>query len=157
MTLLKSLLDKPIPRQLQADPIDAIFRRLGTYSRFGIILAVLWFVVNRPFWRHLFVALCAMAFATLMLPAKMMFFVRHAVLAFAVPFAAGLVAANLSRSGIGTVAARPVLIALAVGAYRTAADDPVTGEGRKNPVPSWEWRKSRTVDPRRVRARYIFG
>jgi hypothetical protein len=90
-------------------------------------LVAIWFVGNRPFWRHLFVALCAMAFATLMLPAEMMFFVRHPVLAFAVPVAAGFVAANLGRSAIGTVVAWTVLALLAVAAYRSADADPVTG------------------------------
>lgn len=124
MTLLKSLLEPSVPRQ---DPIDVVLTRLGVYSRLGIVLAVIWFVANRPFWRHLFVALCAMAFATLMLPADMMFFVRHPVLAFAIPVAAGYVAANLGRSGIGTVAACTVLAVLAIAAYRSADMDPVTG------------------------------
>jgi hypothetical protein len=127
MTLFKSLLEKPAPRQLQPDPIDVILAQLGVYSRLGIVLAAFWFVASRPFWRHLFVALCAMAFATLMLPAEMMFFARHPILAFAVPLAAGFVAANLGRSGIGTVAAWTVLVVLAVAAYRSADADPVTG------------------------------
>jgi hypothetical protein len=127
MKLLKSLVEKPVPRQLKPDPIDTILTQLGSYARVAIILTVIWFVLNRPFWWHLFIALCAMAFATLMLPAEMMFFVRHPVLAFAVPFAAGFVAANLGRSGIGTVAASAVLVVLAVAAYRSADADPVTG------------------------------
>jgi hypothetical protein len=127
MTLLKSLLQIPVPRQLQPDSIDLILTRLGVYSRLGIILAIIWFVVNRRFWRHLFVALCVMAFATLMLPAEMMFFVRHPVLAFAIPLVVGFVATNLGRSGIGTVAAWAVLAILAIAAYRCAGTDPVTG------------------------------
>ena len=115
--MLKSLLKKPAARQLQPDPTDVNLARLRVYSRLGIVFAVIWFLVNRPFWRHLFVALWAMAFVTLVLPAEMMFFVRHPVLAFAVPLAAGFVAANLGRSGIGTVAAWAVLVVLAIAAY----------------------------------------
>jgi len=98
--LLKSLLKKPAARQLQPDPTDVNLARLRVYSRLGIVFAVIWFLVNRPFWRHLFVALWAMAFVTLVLPAEMMFFVRHPVLASAVPLAAGFVAANVGRSPI---------------------------------------------------------
>jgi hypothetical protein len=127
MSLLKSLLAKPVPNQLQPDPIDAILIRLRVCSQLGIILAVIWYVVNRPFWRHLLVALWAMAFATLMLPAEMMFFVRHPALALAIPFAAGFVAANLGRSGIRSVAAWAVLVVLAVAGYRSADADSVTG------------------------------
>jgi hypothetical protein len=127
MSLLKSLLEKLVPYQLQPDPTDAILTRLGICSQLGIILVVTWFLVNRPFWQHLFVALWAMAFATLMLPAEMMFFVRHPILALAVPFAAGFVAANLGRSGIRSVAAWAVLVVLAVAGYRSADADPVTG------------------------------
>jgi hypothetical protein len=134
MTLLKLLLEKPAPRQLQPDPIDVILARLGVYSQLGIGFAVIWFLVKRPFWRHLFVALCAMAFATLMLPAEMMFFVRHPVLAFAVPLAAGFVAANLGGSGVGTVAAWAVLVVLAVAAYRSVDADPVTGPWMRSRV-----------------------
>jgi hypothetical protein len=79
MSLLKSLLEKLVPYQLQPDPTDAILTRLGICSQLGIILLVTWFLVNRPFWQHLFVALWAMAFATLMLPAEMMVFVRHPI------------------------------------------------------------------------------
>jgi len=125
MTPLKSLLEKPLPRQ--PDPIEVILTRLGRYSRLGIVLVAIWFVGNRPFWRHLLVALGAMAFATLMMPAEMTFFVRHPVLAFAVPLAAGFVAANLGSSAIGTVAAWAVLAVLAVAAYRSADADPVIG------------------------------
>jgi hypothetical protein len=134
MTLLKSLLERPVPRQLQPDLIDVILARLGVYSRLGVVLVAIWFVVNRPFWRHLFVALCAMAFATLTLPAEMMFFVRHPALAFAVPLAAGFVAANLGKSQVGTVAAWAVLAVLAVAAYRSADADPVTGPWLRSPA-----------------------
>jgi hypothetical protein len=113
--------------QLEPVSIDVILARLGVYSRPAIVLAAIWFVVNGTFWRHLFVALCVMAFATLMLPVEMMFFVRHPVLAFAVPLAAGFVAANLGKNVIRTVAAWAVLIVLAVAAYQSAAADPVTG------------------------------
>ena len=68
-----------------------------------------------------------MAFAALMLPTEMLFFVRHPVLAFAVPLAAGFVAANLGRSAIRSVAAWAVIAVLAVAAYRSADTDPVTG------------------------------
>jgi hypothetical protein len=127
MTPQNRFCEKPAARQLRPDPIDAVLTRLGVYSGLGIVLVAIWFVGARPFWRHLFVALSAMAFATLMLPAEMMFFVRHPVLAFAVPFAAGFVAANLGRSIVGTVAACAVLTVLAVAAYRSADADPVTG------------------------------
>jgi hypothetical protein len=127
MTLLERLLEKPVTRRLQPDPIDVVLARLAVYSRIGIVLAVIWFVANRPFWRHLFVALCAMAFATLMLPSEMMFFVRNPILAFAVPLASGFVGANLGRSTVGTVAAWSVLLVLAIGVYRSVDADPVMG------------------------------
>jgi hypothetical protein len=117
MNLLESLLEKPLARLLQSPPIEAVLTRLGLYSRLGVVLAVIWFVVNRPFSRHWLVPLCAMAFAALMLPAEMMFFLRHPLLAFAVPFAAGFVAANFGTSGIGTVAASVVV---AVATYRAS-------------------------------------
>jgi hypothetical protein len=120
-------LRKPVPRQLPPDPMDVLIGRLGIYSRLGNTFVAIWFVGNRPFCRHLFVALYAMAFATLMLPAEMMFFVRHPALAVAVPLATGFVAANLGRSVIGTLAAWTVLPVLAVAAYRSADADPVTG------------------------------
>jgi hypothetical protein len=123
----KSLLEKPGARQLQPDPIDAVLARLGVYSWLGIVLVAIWFVGTRPFCRHLFVTLCAMAFATLMLPTEMMFFVRHPVLALAVPLAAGFVAANLGRGAIRTIAAGTVLAVLAVAVYRIAVADPATG------------------------------
>jgi hypothetical protein len=116
-----------MPRKSPPNPIDAILARLMFYSRFGIMLAVVWFFVNRPFGRHVFAALCAMGFATLMLPTEMMFFLRHPILAFGVPFAAGFAAANLGRSRIGTISAWVVLVVLAVAAYRSADADPVTG------------------------------
>jgi hypothetical protein len=100
MTLLKSLPERHVPRQLQPDSIDVILTRVGVYSRVSIVLTVIWFVANRPFWRHLFVALWAMAFETMMLPAEMMFFVRHPVLALAVLSAASFLATNLGRTDI---------------------------------------------------------
>jgi hypothetical protein len=123
----KSFVEKPIQRQLPPDPMDVLIARLGVYSRLGITFLVIWLVGNRPFCRHLFIALCAMAFATLMLPTEMMFFVRHPVLAFALPFATGFVAANLGRSLVGTIAAYAVLAILAVAAYRCVDADPETG------------------------------
>jgi hypothetical protein len=108
------------------DPIDTLPARLRAYSRLGVALAVLWLVVSRPFWRHFFVTLSAMAFATFLLPKEMMFFARHPVLLLALPFTAGYVAANLGRSSIGTVAACVVVVVLAVAVYRMADVDPVT-------------------------------
>jgi hypothetical protein len=110
---------------------DDLHARLKAYSRFGMALAVVWLVVNRPFWRHVFVALSAMIFATVLLPKEMMFFARHPVLLFALPFAAGFVAANLGRSSVGTVAAFVVLAVLGVAICRSLAADPVTS--------AWLW------------------
>jgi hypothetical protein len=105
--------------------------RLRTYSLLGLALAVVWLVVNRPFWRHAFMALSAMLFASVLLPKEMMFFVRHPVLLFALPFAAGFVAANLGKSSIGTVIACVVLVVLAVAIYRSLDADPVAS--------AWLW------------------
>jgi hypothetical protein len=71
--------------------------------------------------------LSAMGFATLLLPDEMMFFARHPALAFAVPFTAGFVGANMGRSGIGSASAWAVLAVLAVAAYRVVATDPGIG------------------------------
>jgi hypothetical protein len=127
MSILKSLFEKRIPQQLPPESIDSISTQLGIYSRLGIVLAIIWFVLNRPFWRHAFVALCAMTFGTLMLPTTMLFFVRHPDLTFAIPFAAGFTGANLGRSGVRTVAAWSVLVVLAVVIYQSAAADSVIG------------------------------
>ena len=48
-------------------------------------------------------------------------------IAFAVPLAAGFVAANLGRSAIGSVAAWAVIAVPTVADYRRADADPVTG------------------------------
>jgi hypothetical protein len=104
---------------------------LRTYSLLGLALAVVWLVVNRPFWRHAFMAVSAMLFATILLPKEMMFFVRHPVLLFALPFAAGFVAANFGKSSIGTVVACVVLVVLAVAIYRSLDADPVAS--------TWLW------------------
>jgi len=144
MNLLKSPLEKP--RALQPPAIDAVLARLGLYSRFGVVLAVILFVMNRPFCRHWFVALSAMAFAALMLPIEMMFFVRHPLLLFAIPFAAGFVASNLGTSRIGTVAACAVLVALAVAGYRTLEVDPGTGPWLRSQVAVPAARVPRLVD-----------
>jgi hypothetical protein len=95
-----------------------LLQYLERYSRLGITLAVIWLVLTRPFWRHVCVALSAMAFAVLLLPAEMMFFARHPLLAFAVPFTAGFVGVHLGRNRIGTLAAWAVLGILAVATYR---------------------------------------
>ena len=110
---------------------DDLHGRLRTYSLLGLALAVVWLVINRPFWRHAFMALSAMLFATVLLPKEMMFFVRHPVLVFALPFAAGFVGANLGRSSIATVAACVVLAVLAVAIYRSLEADPDTS--------AWLW------------------
>jgi len=127
MNLLKSLIEKPILRALQPPAIHAIVAGLGRYSQFGVVLTVIWFVMNRPFWRYGLIALSAMAFAPVLLPAEMMFLVRHPVLVFAVPFVVGFVRSNLGTSQIGTVAACAALVALAVASYRSVEADPVTG------------------------------
>jgi hypothetical protein len=110
---------------------DNVHARLRAYSRLGLLLAVVWFVLNRPFWRHVFLALSAMLFASVLLPNEMLFFVRHPLLLFALPFAAGFVAANLGRSTIGTVLAYVVLAVLAVTIYRSLEADPVAS--------AWLW------------------
>ena len=110
---------------------DNIHARLRAYSRLGLVLAVVWFVVNRPFWRHVLLALAAMVFASVLLPSEMLFFVRHPLLLFALPFTAGFVAANLGRSSIGSVLAYIVLAVLAVTIYRSLEADPVAS--------AWLW------------------
>jgi hypothetical protein len=110
---------------------DDVLTRLRAYSRLGLALAVIWLVVNRPFWRHVFMALSAILFATVLLPKEMLFFVRHPLLLFALPFAAGFAAANLGRSRIGTVMACIVLAVLAVAICRSLEVDPVTS--------AWLW------------------
>jgi hypothetical protein len=99
-------------------PFACLLEYLRQYSRLGILFAVVWLIVNRPFWRHVFIALSAMAFATLLLPNEMMFFARHPVLALGVPFTAGFAGAHLGRSAIGTLATWVVLGVLAVAIYR---------------------------------------
>jgi len=105
---------------------DNVHARLRAYSRLGFALAVVWLVANRPFWRHVFMTLSAMLFAAVLLPKEMLFFVRHPLLLFALPFAASFVAAHLRRSSIGTVAACVVLAVLAVAIYRSIEADPAT-------------------------------
>jgi hypothetical protein len=118
------------PERQPSVPND-VYARLRAYSRLGIVLAVVWFVVNRPFWRHVFLALSAMLFASVLLPKEMLFFVRHPLLLFALPFAAGFVAANLGRNSIGTVLAYVVLAVLAVTIFRSLETDPVAS--------AWLW------------------
>jgi len=86
--------------------------------RLGFVFAAIWLVMGRPFWRHAFVALSTMAFATLLLPDEMTFFAHHPVVAFAVPFTAGFVGLNLGRSRVETLAAWVVLGVLAIAIYR---------------------------------------
>jgi hypothetical protein len=119
---------------------DNLHARLRTYSRLGLALAVAWLLANRPFWRHVFMALSAMLFAAILLPKEMLFFVRHPLLLFALPFAAGFVAANLGRSSIGTVVACVVLAVLAVAIYRSLEADPVTS--------TWLWPATEASDSR---------
>ena len=99
-------------------PFTWLLQCLRQYSRLGILFALIWLIMNRPFGRHVFIALSAMAFATLMLPNEMMFFARHPLLAFAVPFATGFAGAHLGRSTVGTLATWVVLGVLAVAIYR---------------------------------------
>ena len=42
---------------------DDVQARLKTYSLLGLAFAVVWLVVNRPFWRGVFMAVSAMLFA----------------------------------------------------------------------------------------------
>jgi len=105
--------------------------RLRTYSLLGLAFSVVWLVVNRPFWRGVFMAVSAMLFAAVLLPKEMMFFVRHPVLLFALPFANGFVDAHLGKSSIGTVMACIVLAVLAVAIYRSLDADPVAN--------TWLW------------------
>jgi hypothetical protein len=78
---------------------------LRPYSRLGILLALIWLIMNRPFGRHVFITQPGMVFTTLMLPDEM----RHPTLALAGSVRRGL-RANLS----GWV----VLGVLAVEIYR---------------------------------------
>lgn len=119
------------PEKRPGAPDNNASARLKAYSRLGIALAVVWFVANRPFCRHLLMTLWALVFATLLLPKEMMFFVRHPVLLFALPFAAGFVAANLGKSSIATAAAGVVLVVLAIAIYRIVDADPLTS--------AWLW------------------
>ena len=91
---------------------------LNKVSRLCIAIAVTFMLMRRPFWRYTLVALCTMAFATILLPNEMMFFARHPALGFAIPLASGFVGVYLWRSGIETVAACDVLAALAIAVYR---------------------------------------
>jgi hypothetical protein len=99
-------------------PCTWLLDYLRQYCRLGILFALIWLTMNRPFGRHVFIALSAMAFSTLMLPNEMMFFARHPFLAFAVPFATGFAGAYLGRSIVGTLATWVVLGVLAVAIYR---------------------------------------
>jgi hypothetical protein len=107
-------------------PFTWLLEYLRQYSRLGIFLALIWLIMNRPFGRHVFITLSAMALATLMLPNEMMFFARHPELALGVPFTAGFAGAHMGRSIIGTVATWIVLGVLAVAIYRASAGSLVT-------------------------------
>jgi hypothetical protein len=103
-------------------PFTWLLQYLRQYSRLGILFALTWLIMNRPFGRHVFIALSAMAFATLMMPDEMMFFARHPTLAFAVPFAAGFAGTHLGRGAIGTLATWVVLGVLALAIYRAVIE-----------------------------------
>jgi uncharacterized membrane protein len=118
------------PERQPSVPGD-LHARLRTYSLLGLAFAVVWLVVNRPFWRGVFMAVSAMLFAAVLLPKEMMFFVRHPVLLFALPFANGFVGAHLGKSSIGTVMACVLLAVLAVAIYRSLDADPVAN--------TWLW------------------
>jgi hypothetical protein len=105
------------------DPINVIPPNLGFYSRLAIAFAVIWIVVNRPFGRHVCVAISVMVFATALLPDQMIFFARHPALAFSVLFTAGFVGANMGRSAIRTLASWTTLAVLAVAIFRAIAAD----------------------------------
>ena len=126
MTLLTSLLQSTVLRLWRSEPLDGIRASVGHCSRIGIALLMILLVMTRPFWRHVFVALFTMIFATLLLPDEMTFFARHPVLVIAIPLAAGFVGANPGRSGLGSLAAWVVLGVLAVAIYRIVDADPAT-------------------------------
>jgi hypothetical protein len=98
-------------------PFARLLQYVEQHSRLGIVCALIWLAIHRPFWHHVFMALSAMSFATLLLPDEMMFFARHPVFAFAVPFTAGFAGAHMGRSMIGTVATGIVLGVLAAAIY----------------------------------------
>jgi hypothetical protein len=99
-------------------PFARLLQYVEQHSRLGIVCVLIWLAIHRPFWRHVFIALSAMSFATLLMPDEMMFFARHPVLAFAVPFTAGFAGAHLGRSMIGTLATWIVLGVLALAIYK---------------------------------------
>jgi hypothetical protein len=126
MTLLRSLLRSAVLRQWRPEPFDGSRTSVGRCSRVGFALLMIWLVLTRRFWPHVFLALFTMTFATLLLPDEMTFFARHAVLLIAIPLASGFVGTNLGRSGLGSLAAWVVLGVLAVAIYRMVDADPAT-------------------------------
>jgi hypothetical protein len=99
-------------------PFARLLQYVEQHSRLGIVCALIWLAIHRPFWRHVFMAASAMSFATLLLPEEMMFFTRHPVLAFGVLFTAGFAGAHLGRTIIGTLATWIVVGVLAVAICR---------------------------------------
>jgi hypothetical protein len=95
-------------------PFARLLQYVEQHSGLGIVCALIWLAIHRPFWRHVFMAASAMSFATLLLPEQMMFFARHPALALGVLFTAGFAGAHLGRTIIGTVATWIVLGVLAV-------------------------------------------
>ena len=113
---------------------DAVAGQVQGWSILGMIVAFLWGVATTPFWRHVFITLSVLTFASIMLPQEMKFFERHHSLVFAIPFAMGFIAANHGRSGVGTLASWAVLIVLLVATYRFVSVDPVMGQWLKSTI-----------------------
>jgi hypothetical protein len=103
-------------------PFAWLLPYLREYSRLGVLFALIWLVLSRPFWRNVFTALSAMTFAALLLPNEMIFFVRHPELAFGVPFTAGFAGAHLGKSIVGTLATWLVFGVLVVALSRAILD-----------------------------------
>jgi hypothetical protein len=99
-------------------PFARLLQYVEQHSGLGIVCALIWLAIHRPFWRHVFMAASAMSFATLLLPEEMMFFTRHPALALGVLFTAGFAGAHLGRTTIGTLATWIVLGVLAVAICR---------------------------------------
>jgi hypothetical protein len=114
-------------QQWRSGGMDDIPARLKSYSGFGIIAAGLWAASKTEFWRSVFIVVWALIFATLMLPEEMGFFARHPSLVLALPAAAGFVAANYHRSGIGALSSIVVVAVLALAIYRFMDEDRITG------------------------------
>lgn len=114
-------------QQWRAGATDVIPARLRAYSGVGIVVGALWMAAKTPFWRHAFIVVSVMIFASMMVPNEMQFFVRHPSMILAVPFASGFVAANYRRSGVGALASCAVVAITILATYRVVEGDPFTG------------------------------